>query len=445
MVGRWRVFVAAVCVTLGACDQPGSPGRLQPDIAAKPVVAPGTYPESEPIALDRVVVTIRPGTEIGSGRKGCALCSPTPVHWEAGRVDLRPQSFATQFYDTMTAVGYRVAGDPNRLFDERSELAGARFLVGARVTDLSVNLDQIDWAFSGPSSKGDAEMAVAWQVYSLRERRVVYEKTTAGRSTIHRSGFQGALTSLIHDAFADALLKLGTDRNFRSAVTSSSGNVVPASLAATDSPPLEVPRFRPFTGPATARLTELRGSAVTIVFERGHGSGFFISDDGLILTNQHVVGDAEAVNVRLLGGVEVVGRVLRRHAARDVALVKVELQRTRPLPLRRDLVRVGEEVYALGAPRDAEFAGSVTRGIVSAIRRELRGGVELGMIQSDAAIQGGNSGGPLLDGSGNVVGIAVEGYGPRGQYNAGLNFFIPIDEALQNLNIRLGEARELRF
>lgn len=356
---------------------------------------------------------------------------------------MRSELFAEPFFDAMTAAGQRVAGDPRQLFDRQAESASARFLVGAQITSMQFYLDQIDWAFTGPSSKGTGNIEVTWQVYSLRDRRVIYETTTPGQSELHRPGFVGSSTGLILDAFSSAATRLAADPRFRAAVGSgdTAGTAIPASLGPAGAT-FEVPRFTAFTGSANSRLAQLRVSAVTIVLGRGHGSGFFISDDGLILTNRHVVGDAETVNVRLLVGVEVVGRVLARHAARDVALVKVDLTRTQPLPFRLDPPRVGEEVYAIGAPIETRLAGSVTRGIVSAVRRELRGGVELGMIQSDAAIQGGNSGGPLLDASGNVIGIAVEGHG---QMNSGLNFFVPIDEALRYLNIRLGQPRELRF
>jgi S1-C subfamily serine protease len=439
-------LLVAAFVGLGACDTPRPPPLSEAPSTPSAAPAAAVVSNSEPIGLERVVITIRPGTQIGSGRRGCALCSATPFLWDAGNIELRPDAFSAQFFDTMTAAGYRVVGNPRQLFDRDSERASARFLVGAQITEMDFTLDQIDWAFTGPSSKGDGRLKVAWQLYSLRERRVIYQTTSSGAGAVHRPGFQGAMGALMHNAFADATVKLSADRDFQAAVAAHDpARVVPASLGASEQSPFEVPRFARFTGPVIGRLPELLGSAVTIVFERGHGSGFFISDNGLILTNQHVVGDAETVNVRLLAGVEVVGRVLRRHARRDVALVKVDMSRTRPLPLRLEGLRVGEEVFALGAPVQTRLAGSVTRGIVSALRRELRGGVELDIIQSDAVVHGGSSGGPLLDAAGNVVGIAVEGIESVNQRGVGTNFFIPIGDALDKLDIRLGPPREVRF
>jgi serine protease Do len=405
-----------------------------------------SVPGSEPISLDQVVVAIRPGTQVGSGRRNCTMCGPTPIHWDAAAANLRPEAFSEQFFDILTGAGYRVVGNPRQMFDRQAERASARFLVGAQITGMEFTLDQIDWAFTGPSSKGDARLNVAWQIYSLSERRVVYETQTTSTGTLHRAGFQGALSALLHNAFSDAIVKLGADRGFQNAVArvASPGPAVTSAAGPFTGTPFELPRFAPFTGPAANRLVTLSASTVTILLGSGHGSGFFVSDDGLILTNRHVVGSAEQVNVRLAGGVEVIGRVLRSDAVRDVALVKIDIARARPLPISTTAPAVGNEVYAMGSPSDPNLAGTLTRGIVSALRTVPRGGVELSMIQSDAAIYGGNSGGPLMDASGNVIGIAVSGLVDRGQ-NTAINFFIPIDDALRYLNMRLGQPRELRF
>jgi S1-C subfamily serine protease len=176
------------------------------------------------------------------------------------------------------------------------------------------------------------------------------------------------------------------------------------------------------------------GATVTVLTGGGHGSGFVVSRDGLILTNHHVVGDARQVRVRFASGVQVDGTVLRRDARRDVALVRVPVTHDAPLPIRAAHARVGEEVYAIGTPLDEANAATVTRGIVSALRDDGPSGQ---LIQSDATIHGGNSGGPLLDRFGNVIGIAVAGQtdANTGQVAAGLNFFIPVGEALERLNL----------
>jgi len=124
----------------------------------------------------------------------------------------------------------------------------------------------------------------------------------------------------------------------------------------------------------------------------------------------------------------------RFHTHRDVALVKVDAGGLKPLPIRSSIVSHAEEVYAVGTPFDESLQSTITKGIVSGIRTEEKSGLKL--IQSDVDIHGGNSGGPLLDSQGNVVGISVSGIGLR-KLSAGLNFFIPIIDGLEWLNVKI--------
>ncbi len=198
---------------------------------------------------------------------------------------------------------------------------------------------------------------------------------------------------------------------------------------------LELPAFPRFHGPISGRAAVVRPATVSVIDAAEPGFGIFLSEDGLILTNQHVVGDAGSVRIRLINGAELEGRVLRRHAARDVALIKVEQGRTPTLPLRLDPLGPSEEVYTLGSPDDPNLGGAVTRGMIFA-----RQSGELPFLQADATVYGGGSGGPVLDASGYLVGIAGSSV-PSPERSSTLNFFIPIDDALRYLNIRLARPR----
>ncbi len=209
----------------------------------------------------------------------------------------------------------------------------------------------------------------------------------------------------------------------------------PAGAQIADQTPLELQAYPRFHGPISERAALMRPATVSLVNAATPGFGLFLSEDGLILTSQHVVGDAGTVRVRLINGVELEGRVLRRHAARDVALIKVEGGPTRTLPLRLEPLGISEVVYTLGSPDDPNLGGSVTRGMIFA-----RQSGELPILQSDATVYGGGSGGPLLDASGNIVGIAATSM-PNPDRSTALNFFIPIDDALRYLNIRLAQPR----
>jgi serine protease Do len=162
---------------------------------------------------------------------------------------------------------------------------------------------------------------------------------------------------------------------------------------------------------------------------RGQGSGFIVSDDGLILTNAHVVRDAKEVTVKLSDRREYSARVLGSDPVTDVAVLRID---AKGLPTVRlgdpKQLDVGDPVLAIGAPFG--FEQTATQGIVSAKGRSLPGDAVVPFIQTDAAVNPGNSGGPLFSGNGEVVGINAQIYSHTGGYQ-GLAFAIPIDVALK--------------
>jgi serine protease Do len=161
--------------------------------------------------------------------------------------------------------------------------------------------------------------------------------------------------------------------------------------------------------------------------QRGVGSGFIISDDGFVLTNAHVVEGADEVVVTLTDRREFKAKVLGSDARSDVALLKVD---GRNLPSVRigdsSRIRVGEWVIAIGSPFNLE--NTVTAGIISAKARDT--GEYLPLIQSDVAVNPGNSGGPLINMRGEVIGINSQIATLSGGYN-GISFAVPIDEVMR--------------
>ncbi len=160
---------------------------------------------------------------------------------------------------------------------------------------------------------------------------------------------------------------------------------------------------------------------------RGVGSGFFISSDGYLLTNHHVIDGATEIFVTLTDGTEYTAQVVGSDQRTDVALLKIEAtdMTTLPIGTAQDLKK-GQWVLAIGSPFGLE--STVTAGIVSAIGRET--GDFLPFIQTDVAVNPGNSGGPLLDLNGEVVGINAQIVSRSGGF-MGISFAIPIDEAME--------------
>jgi putative serine protease PepD len=164
---------------------------------------------------------------------------------------------------------------------------------------------------------------------------------------------------------------------------------------------------------------------------KDQGSGFLISADGKILTNNHVVANERQLEVTLSDQSRYKAQLLSRDEANDLALLQI-MPRTKLPSLHlgdSDALQVGQKVLAIGNPFGLE--GTLTTGIVSSLGRSIRGENERtleGLIQTDAAINPGNSGGPLLDSAGNVVGINTAILGPNGG-NIGIGFAMPINRA----------------
>lgn len=162
------------------------------------------------------------------------------------------------------------------------------------------------------------------------------------------------------------------------------------------------------------------------------GSGFIISPDGYVLTNHHVVKDADEIVVKFSDRRELLAKLIGSDARTDVALLKVEAKDLPAVTIGEpNKLQVGEWVLAIGSPFG--FEQSVTAGIVSAKGRSLPGGNYVPFIQTDVAINPGNSGGPLFNMEGKVVGINSQIYSRTGGF-MGLSFSIPMDVVMNVVN-----------
>ncbi len=170
------------------------------------------------------------------------------------------------------------------------------------------------------------------------------------------------------------------------------------------------------------------------------GSGFVITSDGYIVTNEHVIADAHKITVILTDNVEVEARLIGSDIMSDVAVLKIDSPDLTPLPIgNSDTLRAGQTVLAIGNPLSTEeLYGTVTSGIISALAREINiDGFTNEMLQTDAAINPGNSGGPLLNMNGEVIGVTnakyfTAGYDENGNalHTEGIGFAIPIKNVM---------------
>jgi serine protease Do len=181
--------------------------------------------------------------------------------------------------------------------------------------------------------------------------------------------------------------------------------------------------FRRFQQPGQGR-GQPRAQAPLV---RGQGSGFIVSADGIVLTNAHVVRNAKEVTVKLTDRREFVAKVLGADPKTDVAVLKIDAKNLPVVAIGKTSdLRVGEWVLAIGSPFG--FENTVTAGVVSAKGRSLPDDSSVSFIQTDVAVNPGNSGGPLFNSRGEVIGINSQIYSRTGGYQ-GVSFAIPIDLA----------------
>jgi putative serine protease PepD len=284
------------------------------------------------------------------------------------------------------------------------------------------------WARVGPARETEATWRRDHSDGTTGPRTVVWAVAAGGIAVV--AGAIGAVTGVVvadrlGEATRETVTVVGAD---------------PAVLA--ERPPDSV------AGVASNVLA----SVVSVAVEEGSGSGFVISQDGYILTNNHVVASAEdggTIEVGFFDGVTAPAEIVGRSPSYDLAVLQVERRDLTPVRLGESAdVVVGDPVIAIGSPLGLE--GTVTSGIISALDRPVSAGGEgetsfINALQTDAAINPGNSGGPLVDAAGRVIGvnsaIASLNLGPA-PGSIGLGFAIPIDQASRTAQqiIATGEA-----
>jgi trypsin-like peptidase len=178
-------------------------------------------------------------------------------------------------------------------------------------------------------------------------------------------------------------------------------------------------------------IKECLRAGVTIKLGKGHGSGFPISLDGYIITSYHVVANEDEIKVSLSSGEEFDAELIRFNKFYDLALLKIDHRFDRAFTLQNKMnFDVGEDVIAIGTPKSLELGQSVTKGIVSGFREKK----DIQIIQTDASLNSGNSGGALVNSNSQLVGIVqfkIFGFGTEG-----LSFAIPATLIIDGLNIK---------
>lgn len=317
--------------------------------------------------------------------------------------------------ETLRFEGYQGVGAESLVF-QRDESSKADYAIGGTLRETSC------------AKQGSECCAVGidWELLDLASDQVVYRHRSR-YGECHLGSLEGKAMSrrLIIGALRSVLQRDA----FKRVVESRSGGKQEKPY-----PPAKLARCKTSKISMTKSGEAAIDAALIVESGRGHGSGFLLTPDGLIMTAAHVV-TTNDITVKTRDGVAYRAHPVRISRKFDVALLQGEL--TSPLPAERcfslntEQQRAGAGLYAVGAPASEELGFSLTRGIVSALR--LKDGVHY--LQTDTPVSPGNSGGPLVDEKGQVVAVVVSKV--VDQAMEGIGFGIPVDIALRALGLSL--------
>lgn len=394
--------------------------------------------KSRSINLGKVVVMVPRGHVIGQVKAGFACFVQGSTTWKGGVNGFSDSDITTLFFEELKRNNYNVVGDPTNLF--ATHAPDAEITVAGLVTNLTYDVCYPNaTAYYIDQTTGTAKvgLTVEWQVYSNLEKRVILRSPTTGEA--ERSFTDGNVDETFILAFMSAIQGLLADQRFYDAVVEKSkpaGNfgglsdAGPTGSGATrmSGPSAGAGLIVPAKAGQKRTLAEVQ-KAVVVLELQGYGSGVLIGDEGYILTNHHVVNGLDRMRVTFQNGAVMEGTVVKSDKLQDVALVKVDSPPVKGLPLYLEDLAPGTEIYAVGAPLETNLQGTITRGIVSHYRFKKDGSR---WLQSDTSVTNGNSGGPIVDSQGRVVGLTSFG---RADYKA-ISYFVPIADGLRALGVQ---------
>jgi serine protease Do len=339
-------------------------------------------------------------------------------------IGLAREDFPLRILERLRSRGLRAVGGESLIFD-KDESNKAQVQLGGTVREL---------ACASTALGRNCRVGIEWQLFDVERREVVYQVMERAL-VVGQTSYNDA--SMATDLVMAALDRLVLRTRFQAQLARIAAGTAPSSD--------EIFEFATIARCAAGRKVaeaadDTLNRTVVVLVADGFGSGVAVSPDGLFLTAAHVVENGPA-KIKLRDGTELAAEVVRRAPHADVALLRTVTPLSgRPCALlRTDTPSVGTEVYAAGAPASLDLAFSLTRGIISGLR--LIDGRR--RLQTDASLSPGNSGGPLLDADGRVIGLVASKF--TGGRVEGLGFAVPTEDALAALGLRIGDATDRRL
>ena len=385
-------------------------------------------------------------------RVGAYICNPTLTYrlsrsqryWDEddNLFGPWPAEAGTRIERALSQLGYDITEHRRSYFRDKYKRPRAELLLSLRITDMRLNVCHLFTPVliqSQHQAGGNGVITAEWEVYDLIRRRVIGTFTTRGYGHVD-DPVNGGDKAIFIRAVADAADNLGRRADFRRLITTTD----PAAL-------LPASAYTPLTLTNTARLSDkpirdqfyrIRRAVLTVHADDVQGSGFFINTDGYALTAAEGVGDAQTVQITDTTGTKYAARVVRVDLRHHVALIKADVQDNMALPIApTETLSPTDTVYAVGTPFENGYRATLTKGIIGTVRYSP--GEDISLIQADITTGPGSAGGPLLDETGNVLGITLasgrtrDDTEPATTDETAFSRFIPITDALRALNLSL--------
>ncbi|NQV52744.1 MAG: trypsin-like peptidase domain-containing protein [Flavobacteriales bacterium] len=401
----------------------GAMYRIDKEVNVELYKLPAPFNPDEVITtqVNRVNIKIDPGTKIGGmhNKRGTVF---SDINWEQS-VNVSFEDLQVQANNDMNDLGLNIPGLRN-LNEEMPQSGRESYLIEAEIKrlDYDIYMETIS------SYHTDCELETTWRVLHPKTKKIEYFTTIKSKGSAQADG--GATP--VYRALRHSIYSLGMDPAFRELMKKDGSTPIAANQEGEGSGSSGVAlssNSREKLYGISEIAAEHKDAVVTILNNAGHGSGFVVTEDGYIMTNAHVVDGFNDLKVKFANGFSFTPEVVSIDVDVDVALLKVPGDGYPYLTMTTTQPDLGEEILVIGTPAQEDLSQSVSRGVVSGIR--LIDGRK--MIQTDAGISPGNSGGPMFDMYGQVVGIVTSKIIGGGV--EGIGFGIPSSEVIKSLGV----------
>ena len=362
--------------------------------------------------------------------KGSLCSSPERLVWVAGFKDISESGLMSDVIVAFKKENYRMI--TGNMFSVSN--SSSRLVLTASVARLRLDYCEAIKSYSKKKGyeKAAAYVKVNWVLSDRVTKKKLFTGTTAGAINAFDRFRKDGMQSAMSQAIAMAAKNLLANQNFVEHMTPTAEDKNILQQATIYSEMKLALKYGDASSSFKKEVPKLKKAAVTIRVEGGHGSGVILDKKGYVLTNAHVVGDSKEVIV-IVNQLELPGKVIRTETRRDVALIQLKsLSSAESAVISKAKLTEGDTIYVIGTPLDESLSNTITKGIYSA-HREHEG---MPFYQTDAAINQGNSGGPVFDDRGELVAISVAGVFTRSGASLNVNYLIPINSALTSLNLK---------